>query len=84
MSKSDTPSLKIGPMPDMTPVKMTVAVDPELKSDLDVYAELYERSYGEKVGPATLVFALIDSAPEHASDSGSAEFPWPRVRPDAF
>ena len=32
------PSLKIGPLPDTTPVKLTIAVDPETNADLELYA----------------------------------------------
>ena len=50
-----TAKLKIGPLPDTTPVKLTVAVEPDLHGDLDTYAALYERAYGEKASVAALV-----------------------------
>lgn len=32
-------TLKIGPLPDTTPVKLTIAVDPDVNADLELYAD---------------------------------------------
>ncbi|MEL7546115.1 MAG: DUF2274 domain-containing protein [Pseudomonadota bacterium] len=54
-----TPKLKIGPLPDTTPVKLTLSIDPDLQSDLDIYAKLYERAYGEKASVAAIVPSML-------------------------
>ena len=48
-------SLKIGKLPDTTPVKITVSVDPDLQSELQLYAEIYEQTYGEKTSVSAIV-----------------------------
>ena len=62
------PSLKLGPLPDATPVKLTITVDPATNADLELYARVYEEAYKEK----TSVLALIPSMLEAflASDRG--------------
>ena len=59
MSETNTPSLKIGRIPNRTPVKMTVALEPGLKADIDAYASLYEKSYGEAVASNALVPVML-------------------------
>ncbi|MBY0512139.1 MAG: DUF2274 domain-containing protein [Rhodospirillaceae bacterium] len=51
--------LKLGKLPDRTPVKHTVTVSPELNADLHDYATVYEKTYGqaEKV-PELIPFIL--------------------------
>ena len=41
-------NLKLDKLPDRQPVKMTFTASPRLKADLDAYAEVYRRSYGQK------------------------------------
>ena len=38
--------LKLGPLPDRVPSKLTITLTPGLKKALDDYATLYARSYG--------------------------------------
>jgi len=60
--------LKIGPLPDKTPVKMSIAVDPDLQADLKDYARVYEKSYGDKANISDLIpFTLASFM---AGDSG--------------
>ena len=59
MAKSDKPVLRIAKLPDLTPVKMTVSLEPELHKTLEDYAQIYSDSYGETVKPATLVPSMI-------------------------
>ena len=40
-------SLRIGKLPDQTPVKLTISIDPELHDCLSDYAAIYEREYGK-------------------------------------
>ena len=53
-------SLRIGQLPDWTPVKLTVSVDPDLASALADYAAIYAETYGAEEKPETLVPAMLD------------------------
>ena len=44
-------SLRLSQLPDRTPVRMTIALDPELASALGDYAEIYECTYGKTEKP---------------------------------
>ena len=61
-------SLKIGPLPDTTPVKLTIAVDPAVNADLELYASLYEETYREKASVAALIPSMLQAF--LSSDSG--------------
>ena len=62
------PTLKIGPLPDKTPVKLTIALPPDLQSELDLYSKIYERAYDDKQSVATLIPSMLRSF--LASDPG--------------
>jgi len=47
--------LKLGRLPDRTPIKLTVSVAPDLKQALDDYAALYEATYGRSEPLAELI-----------------------------
>ena len=47
--------LRLGPLPKTESVRLTIALPAAVKSDLDRYAELYSREYGEAVDTAALV-----------------------------
>ena len=53
-------SLRIGQLPDRTPVRLTVSVDPDLASALADYAAIYAETYGAEEKPETLVPAMLD------------------------
>lgn len=59
MAETKTPKLRIGKLPDLTPVKLTVTLDPDTHACLEDYAAIYAESYGEKVKPAELVPSMI-------------------------
>ncbi|MBY0510830.1 MAG: DUF2274 domain-containing protein [Rhodospirillaceae bacterium] len=40
--------LKLAKLPDRTPVKITIAVSPALKANLDSYAEAYNQTYRDR------------------------------------
>lgn len=40
-------ALKLGKLPDRTPVKLTLSVTPELHCSLKEYAAVYRQTYGE-------------------------------------
>ena len=58
-------NLKVGPLPDRTPVKLSISCDPDLHGDLRAYADIHAKTYGKTVSVADLVpsmlRALIDS-----------------------
>lgn len=66
--KLAAPALRIGKLPDLTPIKMTIQVDPETHRMLADYARIYAQNYGEEVVPATLVPSMLASF--LASDNG--------------
>ena len=53
--------LKLARIPDRTPVKLTVALPPELNQALADYAELYRETYGEAQPVQDLVPAMLAS-----------------------
>jgi len=59
MAKPNKPTLRIAKLPNLTPVKLTVTLDPEVLQMLEDYARIYGDSYGEAVKPAELVPAMI-------------------------
>ena len=61
-------TLRLGQLPDRTPVRMNLSVDPDLASALSDYAEIYRQTYGAEEKPETLIPAMIESF--LASDAG--------------
>lgn len=59
MAKSNKQTLRIGKLPDLTPVKITVSLDREVHQMLEDYSRIYGESYGEAVKPAELVPSMI-------------------------
>ena len=59
MPNPNKPALRIGKLPDLTPVKLTVSLEPEVHKMLEDYARIYGDSYGERVKPAELIPAII-------------------------
>jgi len=62
--------LKLGKLPDRTPVKLTISVLPELHQALADYAALYAEAYGRKEPVAELIPAMLTAFLE--SDRGFA------------
>ena len=59
MAQLNKPALRIGKLPDLTPMKMTVSLDREVYEMLEDYARIYGESYGEAVKPADLVPSMV-------------------------
>jgi len=59
MTKSNKPTLRIAKLPNLTPVKLTLSLEPEVHQMLEDYAKIYGNSYGETVKPAELVPYMI-------------------------
>ena len=74
------PKLKLGPILDDRPVKLTVELPAELHRDLVAYAEALSRETGQQVEPTKLVTPML--ARFLASDRGfrSARRPAARSR----
>jgi hypothetical protein len=52
--------LKLQPLPDRVPVKLTITLSPDLKKALDDYALVYAKSYGAEEPVAELVPFMIE------------------------
>ena len=63
--------LKLGKLPDRTPVKMTITVNPDLAQGLRDYAAIYRTEYGEAVSVGDLVPFMVGAFLE--SDKGFAK-----------
>jgi len=61
-------TLRLGQLPDRTPVRLSLSVDPELASALSDYAQIYRQTYGAEEKPEALIPAMIESF--LASDAG--------------
>jgi hypothetical protein len=51
--------LKLPKLPDRTPVKLTIAISPELSRALNDYARAYEQAYGQAESPTELIPAML-------------------------
>lgn len=51
--------LKLGPLPDDKPVRMTISLPAEVHRDLVDYAEIHGRETGATAEPAKLVAAML-------------------------
>lgn len=52
--------IKLGKLPDRTPVKLTVAIAPDLAADLALYAEFYESAYSQRETVADLIPFMLE------------------------
>lgn len=53
--------LRLARLPDRTPVKITIAVPPDLHQALADYAELYRETYGKEEPVQDLIPAMLAS-----------------------
>ena len=65
------PDLKLAKLPDRTPVKITIAVSPDLNQRLQSYADLYRESYGATESVQELIPYILENFLE--SDRGFAK-----------
>ena len=54
-------TLRLGQLPDRTPVRINVSVEPDLASALSDYAEIYRQTYGAEEKPEALIPAMLES-----------------------
>lgn len=52
-------SIKLGKLPDRTPVKLTIVLPPELHRRLAEYARAYAEAYGEEEPVGEIVPAML-------------------------
>ena len=53
------PDLKLGKLPDRTPIRMTINLMPDLAAALSAYAEAYREAYGREEPVTDLVPAIL-------------------------
>ena len=53
--------LRLQKLPDRTPVKLTILIQPELHRALGEYARAYEEAYGEAEAVSDLVPAILSA-----------------------
>ena len=61
-------NLKIGPLPDRTPQKLTLLIEPSLAAELEDYARVHSQLHGEDAGVAVLAPLMLEAF--LASDAG--------------
>tara|TARA_R110001606_G_C14883120_1_gene591569 strand:- start:175 stop:393 length:219 start_codon:yes stop_codon:yes gene_type:complete len=61
-------NLKIGPLPDRTPQKLAILVDPALATELEDYARIHADIHGTEVSASALVPLMLEAF--LAGDSG--------------
>ncbi len=54
-------SLRLSQLPDRTPVRMTISLDPNLAAALIDYAEIYTHTYGKAEKPEALIPAMLET-----------------------
>ena len=65
------PDIKLGKLPDRTPVKLSITITPDLQAELIDYAAAYAATYGVEEPVAELVPAMLAAFLE--SDRGFAK-----------
>lgn len=55
------PDIKLGRLPDRTPVKIALSISPDLNRGLSDYAAYYREAYGEPAPLADLIPAMLES-----------------------
>ena len=53
--------LRLGPLPKVEPVKVTVSFSTRLKLELDQYAALHSETYGETVDSTALIPHIVEA-----------------------
>ncbi|MEM9054632.1 MAG: DUF2274 domain-containing protein [Pseudomonadota bacterium] len=54
-------SLRLQQLPDRTPVRLSLSVEPALAAKLHDYAEIYRETYGTKEKPESLIPAMLET-----------------------
>jgi hypothetical protein len=64
--------MKLAKLPDRNPVRLTIAVMPDLHADLLAYAEAYKAAYGEAASVADLIPEMLRAYLESDRDFAKA------------
>ncbi len=54
-------TLRLSKLPDRSPVRMSISIDPCLASALADYANIYRQTYGSEEKPETLIPAMLEN-----------------------
>lgn len=54
-------SIRLAKLPDRTPVRLSISLDPDLADALQDYAAVYEQTHGQAEKPETLIPAMLES-----------------------
>ena len=73
------PALKLGKLPERTPVRLTVAIPPELHRLLSEYAAIYREAYGQEETLADLIPFMLQAFLESDRDFARARRAPPRI-----
>lgn len=52
--------LKLPKLPERTPMRLAIAISPDLHRKLEAYADAYEQIYGQKEAVATLIPSILE------------------------
>ncbi|MEL6694559.1 MAG: DUF2274 domain-containing protein, partial [Pseudomonadota bacterium] len=52
---------RLAKLPDRTPIRMSVSIDPDLALALGDYVEIYGQTYGKPEKPETLIPAMLET-----------------------
>lgn len=64
--------IKLGRLPDRTPVKLAITITPDLQSALNDYAAIYAEAYGREEPITELIPAMLTSFLESDRGFGKA------------
>ncbi len=53
-------NLKLGPIPDHKPVKITISLCPDIHAALSDYAEIHAREYGKQSSASEIAALMIE------------------------
>lgn len=59
MEGAEVAELRLGKLPDRTPIKLAIAVPPDLKAAFDDYAVVYRSTYGQEESISDLIPAML-------------------------
>lgn len=54
-------SLRLAKLPDRTPVRLTLALEPDIHAALLAYAQIYRETYGPEERPEVLAAAMLET-----------------------
>ena len=54
-------NLKIGPLADRTPQKLSISLEPSLATELEAYSRIHAAAYGAEASVATLVPLMLEA-----------------------